>query len=131
MPERYHFAGTERIAPIYVIPKIGYVLTTHAEGDTGMSKGNHGYDNEATSMQAMFVAHGPFSVEAKAQHQRSSKLGHMSARAKGGWHSTSEDSYIMEAFPNVEIYNLVIRLLGIGANAANNNGTIEFWDQYL
>jgi len=96
-----------------------------------MSKGNHGYDNEATSMQAMFVAHGPFSVEAKAQHQRSSKLGHMSARAKGGWHSTSEDSYIMEAFPNVEIYNLVIRLLGIGANAANNNGTIEFWDQYL
>jgi predicted AlkP superfamily pyrophosphatase or phosphodiesterase len=39
MPERYHFAAIERIAPIYVIPKIGYVLTTHAEGDTGMSKG--------------------------------------------------------------------------------------------
>jgi len=79
-------------------------------------------------MQAMFVAHGPFSVEAKAQHQRRSN---MLARAKGGWHSTSEDSYIMETFPNVEIYNLVIRLLGIGANAANNNGTVGFWDQYL
>jgi len=39
MPERYHFAGNERIAPIYVVPKIGYVLTTHEEGDTSMSKG--------------------------------------------------------------------------------------------
>lgn len=39
MPERYHFAGNERIAPIYVVPKIGYVLTTHEEGDTGTSKG--------------------------------------------------------------------------------------------
>lgn len=39
MPERYHFAQNERIAPIYVVPKIGYVLTTRAEGDTGMSKG--------------------------------------------------------------------------------------------
>lgn len=39
MPQRYHFAHNERIAPIYVVPKIGYVLTTHAEGDVGMSKG--------------------------------------------------------------------------------------------
>lgn len=39
MPERYHFANNERIAPIYVVPKMGYVLTTKAEGDTGMSKG--------------------------------------------------------------------------------------------
>ena len=42
MPERYHFAQNERIAPIYVVPKIGYVLTTRAEGDTGMSKGVSG-----------------------------------------------------------------------------------------
>lgn len=39
MPERYHFSHHERIAPIYVIPKIGYVLTTKEEGNTGMSKG--------------------------------------------------------------------------------------------
>jgi hypothetical protein len=39
MPERYHFADNERIAPIYVVPNIGYVLTTKAEGDVGMSKG--------------------------------------------------------------------------------------------
>lgn len=39
MPERYHFAHHERIAPIYVIPKIGYVLTTKVEGDVGLTKG--------------------------------------------------------------------------------------------
>ncbi len=39
MPERYHFSRNERIAPIYVVPRIGYVLTTHAEGTNGMNKG--------------------------------------------------------------------------------------------
>ena len=39
MPERYHFSNNERIAPIYVIPKIGYALTNHKEGDVGMTKG--------------------------------------------------------------------------------------------
>ena len=39
MPVRYHFANNYRIAPIYVVPKIGYALTTHEEGDDGMSKG--------------------------------------------------------------------------------------------
>ena len=39
MPQRYHFAHNERIAPIYVVPKIGYVLTTKQEGDVGLTKG--------------------------------------------------------------------------------------------
>jgi len=39
MPERYHFANNERIAPIYVVPNIGYVLTTKAEGDVNLIKG--------------------------------------------------------------------------------------------
>lgn len=39
MPEHYHFANNVRIAPIYIVPNIGYVLTTRAEGDVGMSKG--------------------------------------------------------------------------------------------
>jgi hypothetical protein len=54
MPERWHFSGNERIAPIYVVPKLGYALTTKAEGDTGMSKGNHGYDNTNPSMHGNF-----------------------------------------------------------------------------
>lgn len=41
MPKRYHFsaAHSERIAPVYVVPEMDYVLTTRAEGDVGMSKG--------------------------------------------------------------------------------------------
>lgn len=38
MPERYHFSNNPRIAPVYVAPRIGYALTTKAQGDD-MSKG--------------------------------------------------------------------------------------------
>jgi len=124
MPQRYHFAYHERIAPIYVIPKIGYVLTTREEGDVGMNKGSHGYDNAEVSMQAIFVAHGPFSISTKAHLRRRS-------RSLDGWHSVSDDTYVMSTFPNVEIYNLVIKLLGVSSFAARNNGTVGFWDQYL
>ncbi|KAM6494084.1 Phosphodiest domain containing protein [Amanita muscaria] len=127
MPQKYHFANNERIAPIYVIPSIGYALTTHAEGADGMSKGNHGYDNHELSMHAMFIAHGPFSKVVKDLHQERKRL---VTRAKG-WHSTAEDTYIMDRFQNVEIYNLIVKLLGISETAANTNGTRGFWDTYL
>ena len=39
MPKRYHYSHTPRIAPIYVIPKYGYALTTRVRGDPGMTKG--------------------------------------------------------------------------------------------
>lgn len=39
MPERYHFSHNDRIAPIYVVPKMGYALTTYEQGNVGMSKG--------------------------------------------------------------------------------------------
>ena len=39
MPDRFHFAYNERIAPVYVIPKVGYALTDRKENNTGMSKG--------------------------------------------------------------------------------------------
>jgi hypothetical protein len=75
-------------------------------------------------MQAIFVAHGPFSISTKAHLQRRS-------RSLDGWHSVSDDAYVMSTFPNVEIYNLVIKLLGVSSFAARNNGTVGFWDQYL
>lgn len=39
MPLRYHFTHHERIAPIYVVPRIGYVLTDRIENGTGLNKG--------------------------------------------------------------------------------------------
>lgn len=80
-------------------------------------------------MQAMFVAHGPFSTDVKAQHQRRS----LSSRSRGkdSWHSIADDAYVMQSFQNVEIYNLVMKLLGISDHAAPTNGSAGFWDQYL
>ncbi|KAF8349197.1 Phosphodiest-domain-containing protein [Amanita rubescens] len=126
MPERYHFSRNERIAPIYVVPRIGYVLTTHAEGTNGMNKGSHGYDNDELAMHAMFIAHGPFSKVVKDLYQRNELL----ARSADGWHSTTDDTYIMHRFQNVEVYNLIAKLLGI-SEYASTNGTRGFWDKYL
>jgi len=77
-------------------------------------------------MQATFVAHGPFSIDVKAQHK-----GQQKGSSDEDWHSTSGDTYIMERFENVEVYNLVMRLLGIESYAAPTNGTVDFWDKYL
>ncbi|KAI0632394.1 Phosphodiest-domain-containing protein [Trametes polyzona] len=142
MPERWHFAHNERIAPIYVVPRMGYALTNRLEDGAGMSKGNHGYDNEYKSMHAMFVAHGPFAAVVKAiEASRAHSLPRRLARALGGrappsaggagWHSVAGDAYVMETFENVEIYNLMMKLLGIEDYAAPTNGTAGFWDKYF
>ena len=39
MPERWHFVNNERIAPIYVVPRIEYALTNRIENGDGMNKG--------------------------------------------------------------------------------------------
>jgi len=127
MPERYHFSHNPRIAPIYIVPRYGYALTTRGRGESGMSKGNHGYDNRDFRMHAMFVAHGPFSNVVKALHHQS-----WMPNKNKGWHSTSNDVYVMDGFQNVEVYNLVMRLLGVPKNLwAKTNGTVGFWDRYF
>lgn len=50
MPERFHFVNNPRIAPVYVIPKIGYALTTRKEGDVIMSKGVSSADPHMLSL---------------------------------------------------------------------------------
>ena len=84
-------------------------------------------------MHAMFVAHGPFSSVVKAIEQSSHQgiFRRWLSRPNKGWHSTSDDTYVMETFDNVEIYNLMVKLLGIEANASANNGTSGFWDKYF
>ncbi|OJT08147.1 hypothetical protein TRAPUB_943 [Trametes pubescens] len=138
MPQRWHFAHNERIAPIYVVPRMGYALTNRIENGAGMSKGNHGYDNDYASMHAMFVAHGPFSsvvkaIEAERAKSPARRLAALSGRAAegAGWHSVVGDAYVMETFENVQIYNLMMKLLGIEEYAAPTNGTAGFWDRYF
>lgn len=150
MPERYHYANSLRIAPIYVVPKYGYALTVRGRDESGMKKGvspvpsrpmvalsalfinylppqNHGYDNRNFRMQAMFLAHGPFSNVVKALHCQS-----RASNKSKGWHSISNDGYVMNGFQNVEVYNLVMRLLGVPEEVrAKTNGTVGFWDRYF
>ena len=39
MPEPYHFSNSPRIAPIWIVPKVGYVLTNHEDDQPILSKG--------------------------------------------------------------------------------------------
>ncbi|KXN88101.1 hypothetical protein AN958_07560 [Leucoagaricus sp. SymC.cos] len=130
MPERWHFSHNERIAPIYVVPKVDHVITTVEEGAKNQNPGNHGFDNIEPAMQAMFVAHGPFSAVVKTLHQSKRRRRSLSWANKG-WHSTADNTYVMDAFSNVEVYGLVMKLLGIENFSANNNSTVGFWDIYF
>ncbi|KAG1256920.1 hypothetical protein G6F68_009552 [Rhizopus microsporus] len=57
MPSRFHYNATERIAPIVIIPDVGYAIIRST--DKKAPKGIHGYDNLAPEMRAIFAATGP------------------------------------------------------------------------
>lgn len=68
MPERYHFSKSQRISPLWLIPKTGWALVTKDEFNVEEGKkkglvyhprGIHGYDHEHPLMRALFVARGP------------------------------------------------------------------------
>lgn len=102
VPERYHYRKSDRITPVVAIPDVGYSFITHKEAEkTGAIKkaGNHGYDNLADDMRAIFMARGP-------------KL-----------ESTYKSGTILAPFFNVEVYGLLTELLNM--DAAPNNGTLQ------
>ena len=89
-------------------------------------------------MHAMFVAHGPFSTNVKDVHNKrsaeswSSALLRRSAKSPPpGWHSIDNSAYVIEGFENVQIYGLVMKLLGLEDWSARNNATRGFWDKYF
>ncbi|WVQ96932.1 hypothetical protein IAU59_004040 [Kwoniella sp. CBS 9459] len=123
MPERWHFSHGHRIAPIYMVPKVGWAITTHHEhfvvfGGDYQPKGNHGYDNASPEMEAIFFAQGPI---AKVIWEKSADNDAL----------VSVDPPIMKSFRNLEIFSLVTGLLGITDNEPSHNGTVGFWDNYL
>lgn len=70
IPEEFHFAGKKfnkyrhRIAPLWLIPKVGYAFTTKEQmkklnGDY-RPHGIHGYNNTEVLMRALFLARGPY-----------------------------------------------------------------------
>ncbi|KAI9570581.1 hypothetical protein HD554DRAFT_353713 [Boletus coccyginus] len=115
MPKRYHYSSSQRLAPIWVIPRTGYALTDRVENGSLMSIGNHGYDNDEHSMRAVFISQGPFAKGVRRRFQEENGL-------------TQE--HVLPPFQNVELYNLVVRLLGIDKWASETNGTEGFWDPW-
>jgi len=58
IPARFAYGTNPRIPPFFCLAEMGWLIqpTAPVEPFTG---GNHGYDNAAPEMAALFVAHGP------------------------------------------------------------------------
>ena len=88
-------------------------------------------------MHAMFVAHGPFSTNVKDVNSKRSASYLFSRepkmKAPEGWHSIDKENaaYVMEGFENVQVYGLVMKLLGLEDWSASNNATKGYWDKYF
>ncbi|MBA3633127.1 MAG: alkaline phosphatase family protein [Acidobacteria bacterium] len=102
IPERLHYDDSPRIAPIICSTEEGWITTSHrryeelkARTDLSQPHGGHGYDNKYLSMQATFIAHG----------------------------AAFRKNYIAEPFENIQIYNLMCRILGL--QPAPNDGDFE------
>lgn len=108
LPQEWHFPHNpkyiDRISPIWVIPDVGYSVTTHEamERNNGKysPKGVHGYDNQHVLMRAIFLGNGPY-FKSKSDNDR----------------------YRLKPFPNTEVYNILCDTLNL--QPSPNNGTLN------
>ncbi len=111
IPARLNYQKSPRIAPIVCSSEQGWMTTTHKkyddwtkdmyEKDLNRPRGAHGYDNKYQEMQATFVGHGE-------------------AFKKG---------YLSEPFENVEVYNIMCKILGL--KPALNDGKKDLAKEIL
>jgi predicted AlkP superfamily pyrophosphatase or phosphodiesterase len=88
VPARLAYGSNPRVPQLLCLADVGWRITTSdyvAKHKGKVSLGEHGYDNEAPQMQALFVAHGP-------------------AFRQGA---------TVPSFPNVDVYPLMAHLLGL------------------
>lgn len=93
LPKRLHFANSRRIEDVNVLVTPKWLFERYPGSLTFCSGGNHGYDNDAESMHAMFLSYGP----------------------------KFKTRTTVEPFSNVELYNLMCDVLEI--HPSENNGT--------
>lgn len=108
IPPEWNFGGNltahrfnYRLAPIWIIPSVGYAITTHmqhAEKNYDYTpRGVHGYNNTELLMRAIFMGRGPYFTQKLAETKK------------------------IKPFANTEVYNMVCESLGI--TPAPNNGS--------
>ncbi|CAG8749069.1 15150_t:CDS:2, partial [Racocetra fulgida] len=100
IPERFHFRASHRISPIFCIPPVGWILSTHRDFGKSSPKGTHGYDNLEPEMRGIFLASGPVFKEI----------------------ASKKKTNVVKGFFNFEVYNIVAKILGL--TPAENNGTV-------
>lgn len=95
IPEHLHYKNNVRIGDLVIITKIGFsVYINNVTINWDINKGDHGYNNNHSSMFPIFIAHGP-SLKA---------------------------NFTIPSFRNVDIYPLMCYILGI--QPGTNNGTL-------
>ncbi|XP_067126662.1 ectonucleotide pyrophosphatase/phosphodiesterase family member 5-like [Centruroides vittatus] len=92
IPERWHYKNHRRIMPILAVADEGYLIARKYRENSTL--GQHGYDNNLTSMRPIFFARGP----------------------------DFKENYKTRSFDITNIYPLICYLLGI--NSAPNNGSL-------
>jgi len=96
LPPRLHYGTHARIPTIVCLPDSGWLVETrefHSRPNHKVHGGEHGYDNDAPDMRALFVAHGP-------------------AFKRG---------VTVPEFDNVDVYPLLTDLLGIKPQPNDGN----------
>ncbi len=100
LPAHFHFRGNARIAPVWVLPDVGWHVGTRAAHDRlrtryaaqGYLLGDHGYDPALPIMHGLFLAHGP----------------------------AFQSGVTLPATENIHVYNLLCAVLGL--TPAPNDG---------
>ncbi|KAK1789431.1 hypothetical protein P4O66_015360 [Electrophorus voltai] len=93
LPKRFHYANSRRIDDVNVLVTTRWLFERYPGSLSFCTAGNHGYDNDEPTMQAMFLSYGP-----KFYSQT-----------------------VVEPFSNIELYNLMCDVLEI--TPAQNNGS--------
>ncbi len=93
VPARLHYGASVRVTPIVAVADPGWMIAwRHGKVFDGL--GEHGYDNASPDMRALFLARGP----------------------------DFRPGTTIDDFPNVDVYDLLARLLGI--TPAPNDGSL-------
>lgn len=98
IPDRYHLKNHRRVPELLLVADVGYTITTREyfeSRENYPSGGNHGFDNQAKEMHALFVAHGP----------------------------DFKRGYTAKSFQNVHLYPLMAHLLDVVP--AQNDGSLD------
>lgn len=108
LPSRWNYQDSNRIAPLIVVPETGWRLMQRSTYQAWLKSpgknpvtGSHGYDNNSPQMQAIFIGNGPSFVKGSQ----------------------------IPAFENIELYNLMCRILAI--TPAKNDGNPQWVDAML